>query len=167
MKKKVLVSGCFDMLHSGHVAFLNEAATYGDELYVALGSDQTIEELKGRRTINSEDERQYLIANLKSVTKCIVSKGSGYLDFVHELKEIMPDIFVVNEDGNSSEKERLCKKLGIATIMSHRSGETLDYTIADLAFAWQTDFLKCSVIGQEREIKWKRLIEIEKSLSGE
>lgn len=62
----------------------------------------------------------------------------------------------------------LCKKLGIAMIMSHRSGEVLDYTIADLAFAWQTDFLKCSVVGKEREIKWKRLIEIEKSLdSGE
>jgi cytidyltransferase-like protein len=120
MKKKVLVSGCFDMLHSGHVAFLNEAATYGDELYVALGSDQTIEELKGRRTINSEDERQYLIANLKSVTKCIVSKGSGYLDFVHELKEIMPGVFVVNEDGNSSEKERLCRKLGIEYVVLKR-----------------------------------------------
>jgi enolase len=58
----------------------------------------------------------------------------------------------------------LCKKLGIAMIMSHRSGETLDYTIADLAFAWQVHFLKCSVIGAERDIKWRRLIEIEKSL---
>jgi cytidyltransferase-like protein len=112
-KKKVLVSGCFDMLHSGHVAFLNEAALHGDELYVAIGSDSTIEELKGRKTINSEDERQYMIQNLKCVTQCLISRGSGYLDFVHELKEIQPDVFIVNEDGNSPEKERLCKKLKI------------------------------------------------------
>lgn len=72
-----------------------------------------------------------------------------------------------NQQGSLIEIKKiieLAKKLEIATIMSHRSGETLDYTIADLAFAWQVDFLKTSVIGKEREIKWKRLIEIEKSL---
>ena len=52
MPKKVFVSGCYDMLHSGHVAFFNEAASYGD-LYVGIGSDNTINELKARRTINS------------------------------------------------------------------------------------------------------------------
>ena len=45
VKKKVFVSGCYDMLHSGHVAFFEEAATYGD-LYVGIGSDKTIQELK-------------------------------------------------------------------------------------------------------------------------
>ncbi|MBP3613309.1 MAG: adenylyltransferase/cytidyltransferase family protein, partial [Bacteroidaceae bacterium] len=45
MAKKVFVSGCYDMLHSGHVAFFKEAATYGD-LYVGIGSDATIRELK-------------------------------------------------------------------------------------------------------------------------
>ena len=48
MTTKVFVSGCFDLLHSGHVEFLRRAATQGDELYVALGSDQTVYELKGR-----------------------------------------------------------------------------------------------------------------------
>jgi len=119
-KKKVFVSGCYDMLHSGHVAFLNEAATYGDELYVAIGSDKTVEELKGRDTINSEEERRYMIENLKSVTRCVVSRGSGYLDFMHELKEIGPDVFIVNEDGNSPEKQRLCKKLGIRYVILNR-----------------------------------------------
>ena len=50
-RNKVFVSGCFDMLHSGHVAFLKEAAAYGD-VYVGLGSDHTIKEVKGRATIN-------------------------------------------------------------------------------------------------------------------
>ena len=53
--KKVFVSGCFDMLHSGHVAFINEADVLGDCLNVTIGSDNIIEGLKGLRTINSED----------------------------------------------------------------------------------------------------------------
>ncbi len=47
-RKTVMVSGCFDLLHSGNIAFFKEAARFGD-LYVALGSDQTVYELKGRR----------------------------------------------------------------------------------------------------------------------
>lgn len=107
--KKVFVSGCFDMMHSGHIAFLNEAAQYGD-VYVALGSDKTINELKGRETINSELERKYLLENLKSVKKCLINKGSGILDFLEEMDEIQPDLFIVNEDGNTPEKAELCRQ---------------------------------------------------------
>ena len=109
---KVLVSGCFDMLHSGHVAFLNEAAKYGD-VYVGLGSDKTVYDLKGRETINSELERKYVLENLKSVKKVIINKGSGLLDFLPTLDEVRPDIFVVNEDGHTPEKEQLCRERGI------------------------------------------------------
>jgi enolase len=69
-----------------------------------------------------------------------------------------------NQTGSLIEVKKiidLCKKNGIRTIMSHRSGETMDNTIADLAFAWQTDFIKIPVIGEERVAKVKRLIEIE------
>ena len=51
MTKKVFVSGCFDMLHSGHIAFFEEAASFGD-LYVALGSDKTVYDLKGRTLVH-------------------------------------------------------------------------------------------------------------------
>ncbi|NLJ43504.1 MAG: adenylyltransferase/cytidyltransferase family protein, partial [Bacteroidales bacterium] len=111
-KKKVFVSGCFDMLHSGHIAFLQEASQYG-ELYIGLGSDKTIRELKGRETINSEDERIYILNSLSCVHKATVNKGSGLLDFAEDMKELGPDIFIVNEDGHSPEKEKLCKELGI------------------------------------------------------
>ena len=47
LTKKVFVSGCFDLLHSGHIAFLETAASYGD-LYVCIGSDKTVYDLKGR-----------------------------------------------------------------------------------------------------------------------
>lgn len=111
-KKKVFVSGCFDMLHSGHIAFLQEAAGYGD-LYIGLGSDKTIKELKGRETINSEEERVYILNALSCVHKATVNRGSGLIDFLEDMKILKPDIFIVNEDGHSPEKVELCKDLGI------------------------------------------------------
>ncbi|MGD0341246.1 MAG: adenylyltransferase/cytidyltransferase family protein [Bacteroidales bacterium] len=110
--KKIFVSGCFDMLHSGHVAFLKEAAEYGD-VYVGLGSDRTIRELKGREPINSEDERAYMLGALSCIKSVIINKGSGFLDFIGTMMDLKPDVFIVNEDGHSPEKENLCRKLGI------------------------------------------------------
>lgn len=110
--KKVFVSGCFDMLHSGHIAFLQEASGYGD-LYIGLGSDKTIRELKGRETINSEDERVYILNALSCVHNAFINHGSGLLDFVEDMRNLKPDIFIVNEDGHTPEKEKLCKELDI------------------------------------------------------
>ncbi len=112
MKKKVFVTGCFDMLHSGHVAFLQEAAEYGD-LYVSIGSDANVEHLKGRYPVNSEDERRYMISALSCVTNCNVNTGWGIIDFENELSVIQPDIFIVNEDGHTPAKQELCNSIGI------------------------------------------------------
>jgi cytidyltransferase-like protein len=119
MPKKVFVSGCFDLLHSGHVAFFQQAAQYGD-LYVAIGSDRTIYELKGRPTVNSEAERLYMIGSISCVKEAFISRGSGMLDFLDELKRVQPDIFIVNEDGNIPEKEKLCAEMGMEYIILHR-----------------------------------------------
>lgn len=119
MPKKVFVSGCYDMLHSGHVAFFEEAASYGD-LYVGIGSDKTINELKARKTINSDAERLYMVKSLKTVKEAWINSGSGLLDFIHELKELKPDIFFVNADGHTPAKEALCKELGVEYVVSKR-----------------------------------------------
>jgi cytidyltransferase-like protein len=111
-RKKVFVSGCFDILHSGHIAFLQEAAQYGD-LYVGLGSDKTIYDLKGRNTVNSEEERLYMLEALSCVFKVKVNSGSGILDFLGDMKSLSPDVFIVNEDGHTPEKEQICYDLGI------------------------------------------------------
>ncbi len=111
-KKKVFVSGCFDMLHSGHIAFLKQAAQFGN-VYVGLGSDETVFNLKGRYPVNNQDERKYMIDALECVNECYINSGNGFIDFITELKEIKPDIFVVNEDGNTQAKEEVCKKLGV------------------------------------------------------
>ena len=117
--KKVFVSGCYDMLHSGHVAFFEEAARYGD-LYVGIGSDKTIFELKARKTINTDAERLYMVKALRVVKDAWINSGSGLLDFEKELRELKPDIFFVNTDGNTPLKAQLCKELGIEYIVSKR-----------------------------------------------
>jgi cytidyltransferase-like protein len=111
-RKKVFVSGCFDILHSGHIAFLTEAAQFGD-LFVGLGSDKTIYDLKGRKTINSEDERLYMLQALSCVRKVMINKGNGILDFLDDMKFLHPDIFIVNEDGHTPDKEQICMELGV------------------------------------------------------
>lgn len=100
------------MLHSGHVAFFKEAAQYGD-LYVGIGSDATIFELKGRHTINSDLERLYMVKAVRYVTDAWINKGSGLMDFEEDLRQFVPDIFLVNEDGHSPAKAALCRELGI------------------------------------------------------
>ncbi|MCC6396381.1 MAG: adenylyltransferase/cytidyltransferase family protein [Bacteroidetes bacterium] len=118
-KKRVLVTGCFDLLHSGHVAFLNEASRHG-ELFVGIGSDENVKNLKGRYPVYTELERKYLLESLRCVEQCTVNTGWGILDFLETLDAIHPDILFVNEDGNSPEKEELCRKRGIEYIVSRR-----------------------------------------------
>ncbi len=122
MRKKVFVSGCYDMLHSGHIAFFKEAASYGD-LYVGLGSDSTIHDLKGRDTINSEQERLYMVKSIKYVTDAWINTGSGILDFEDDLRRFKPDLFIVNEDGHSPAKEKICTELEINYLILKRIPE--------------------------------------------
>ncbi len=116
---RVFVSGCYDMLHSGHVAFFRQASQYGD-LYVGIGSDATIHELKGRKTIYSEQERLYMVKSIRYVTDACINQGSGIMDFVESVDYFRPNIFVVNEDGSSRTKEDFCKERGIEYIVLKR-----------------------------------------------
>lgn len=118
--KKVFVSGCFDMLHSGHVRFLEEAAHYG-EVHVGIGSDRTVKELKGRYPVNTQEERKYMLEALRHVKACYVNSGSGIMDFLKELRRVSPDILLVNEDGNTPAKSQLCERLGIRYVVLKRS----------------------------------------------
>ena len=117
--KKVFVTGCFDLLHSGHVAFLTEAARYGD-LIVGIGSDENVKNLKGRYPVYTQQERQYLLQSLSCVKKCIVNSGWGLMDFLEGLDAEHPDILFVNEDGNNPEKEELCRSRHMEYIVSRR-----------------------------------------------
>ena len=112
MAKKVFVSGFFDMLHSGHIEFFRQAAQFGD-LIVAIGSDKTIFELKGHPPVNTAEERLFMVRAVSYVSEAFISSGSGIIDFDSELRQVKPDMFIVNEDGNVPEKRALCAALGI------------------------------------------------------
>ncbi|MDX9881759.1 MAG: adenylyltransferase/cytidyltransferase family protein [Prolixibacteraceae bacterium] len=120
--KKVLVSGCYDLLHAGHVAFFKTAAQYG-KLYVSVGQDDNILELKGKKPYFTQDERVYMVGSIKYVYKAFVSSGRGMLDFEEDMKRIKPDIFVVNTDGFTEEKARLCKENNVVLIVLERIPE--------------------------------------------
>jgi cytidyltransferase-like protein len=109
MPKKVLVSGCFDLLHSGHITFLEQAAEYGD-LYVCLGSDSNIELIKGHSPSFNQKERLHILQAIRVVKHARISSGTGLLDFENDLKDIQPDIFIVNSDSSLAEKKDLCEK---------------------------------------------------------
>ena len=116
---KVFVSGCFDVLHSGHIAFLQEAASHGD-VYVSIGSDQTVWELKQRKTVYTEDERKYMLEAIRYVKEVHIGPGSGLLDFA-ELRDIIePDIFFVNFDGTNDDKRAYIESKGIEYLVSSR-----------------------------------------------
>ena len=117
--KKVFVSGCYDLLHSGHVEFFRQAAQYG-ELYVGIGSDKTIEGYKHHKTIYSEQERLFMVKSIRYVKDAYINQGSGILDFLPTLDIVKPDILVVNSDGGNDDKRRVCEERGMEYVVLER-----------------------------------------------
>ena len=120
MKKKVFVSGCYDLLHSGHVEFFQQASQYGD-LYVGIGSDATYLEYKHRKPMFPQEERLFMVKNIKAVKDAYINEGSGVIDFLPTLDKVKPDVFVVNAEGGSDEKRRICKERGIEYVELQRT----------------------------------------------
>ena len=119
-RKKVIVTGCYDWLHSGHVRFFEEVSGLGD-LYVSLGSDVTIHALKGAgHPLIRQEERLYMVQSIRFVTRAFIATGSGYLDAAPEIELLKPDIFAVNEDGDRLEKREFCSERGIEYVVSKR-----------------------------------------------
>ena len=120
--KKVFVSGCYDLLHSGHVEFFKQAAAYGD-LYVGIGSDATYLGYKHRKPVYCEQERLFMVKAIRYVKDAFVNAGSGIMDFVPTLDVVRPDVFVVNEDGACEEKRLECERRGIEYVVLRREPE--------------------------------------------
>lgn len=118
--KKVFVSGCYDLLHSGHVEFFQQASKFGD-LYVGIGSDATYLEYKHRKPMFPQEERLFMVKNIKAVKEAYINEGRGVIDFIPTLDIVKPDIFVVNAEGGSEEKRRLCEERGIEYIELQRT----------------------------------------------
>ena len=118
--KKVFVSGCYDLLHSGHVEFFRQASQYGD-LYVGIGSDQTILGYKHHKTFYPEQERLFMVKSIKYVKDAFINQGDGIMDFVPTIDIVKPDVFVVNADGSSETKRQFCEERGIEYVVLQRT----------------------------------------------
>lgn len=120
MAKKVFVSGCYDLLHSGHVEFFRQASQFGD-LYVGIGSDKTILHYKNHKTVYSEQERLFMVQSIRYVKEAFINQGDGILDFLPTLDLVKPDILVVNADGGSDAKKQVCAERGIEYVVLERT----------------------------------------------
>ena len=118
--KKVFVSGCYDLLHSGHIEFFIQASRYGD-LYVGIGSDETYLEYKHRKPMFPQEERLFMVKSIKYVKDAYINAGRGVIDYVPTLDIVKPDIFVVNAEGGSDEKRRICEERGIQYVELERT----------------------------------------------
>jgi D-beta-D-heptose 7-phosphate kinase/D-beta-D-heptose 1-phosphate adenosyltransferase len=95
-QKLVFTNGCFDILHAGHVDYINKAKEKGDKLIVALNTDESVRRIKGAgRPVISQEERAFIISNLKVV---------DYVTFFNEdtpkeiIDKLIPDVLVKGSD---------------------------------------------------------------------
>ncbi len=117
---RVVVTGCYDWLHSGHLRFFMDAAAYG-ALYVVVGSDRNVGLLKGPgHPLQHEEERRFMVGSVRSVHACMISSGHGWMDAEPEIGEIGATHYVVNEDGDQPEKREFCRGHGIEYVVLAR-----------------------------------------------
>jgi len=120
-RKKVIATGCYDWFHSGHVRFTEEVSAYGD-LYVIIGHDANIRLLKGEgHPLLPQEERRYVVGSIKFVKQALISSGEGWLDADPEIRQLKPDIYAVNEDGDKGGKREYCRQLGIDYLVLKRT----------------------------------------------
>jgi cytidyltransferase-like protein len=120
-RKKVIVTGCYDWFHSGHVRFFEEVSTHGD-LHVIVGHDANIRLLKGPgHPLLPQEARRYTVGSVKYVTQALISSGNGWLDAEPEIRQLKPDIYAVNEDGDRGGKREYCRQLGIEYLVLKRT----------------------------------------------
>jgi cytidyltransferase-like protein len=119
-RKRVVVTGCFDWFHSGHIRFFEEASDFGD-LYVGVGSDANLRRLKGEgHPLFSQEERAYMAGAVRSVKRAFIATGEGWMDAEPEIAVIKPHVYVVNEDGDRPEKRAFCRARGIEYVVLRR-----------------------------------------------
>jgi cytidyltransferase-like protein len=119
--QKVIVTGCFDWFHSGHVRFFEEVSQLGD-LYVVVGHDANVRVLKGPgHPLFPQDERRYMVQSVRYVKQALISTGDGWMDAEPEIARLKPDIYAVNEDGDRPEKREFCEAHGLDYVVLKRT----------------------------------------------
>jgi len=133
----VLVGGCFDILHLGHIIFLKKARNLGDKLVVLLESDENIKKIKGKsRPINNQKNRAKMLKSLRMVDQVIkLSEMKTDDEYLKIIKKIRPKIIAVSEnDKNLINKKYQAKQVGakivkVTNLIPHQSTSRIIETI--------------------------------------
>ena len=137
-KRLVVTNGCFDLLHAGHVTYLEAARNQGDALLVGVNSDAAVRELKGPgRPINSESDRALVLAALAAVDAVAIFHER---DAVHFLATVQPDIYVKGGDYtidtiNQDERSLIEHHGGKVVLLGHVPGKSTTALIEKLCRA--------------------------------
>jgi rfaE bifunctional protein nucleotidyltransferase chain/domain len=118
-RKLVVTNGCFDVLHLGHVTYLQQARDQGDALLVGVTSDAGVRSLKGPgRPLNNESDRAGVLAALESVNAVLIFSE---LDARAFLQEVQPDIYVKGGDYTidtiNQDERRLLEQMGVKIVL--------------------------------------------------
>lgn len=126
--KKVFVSGCYDILHGGHIEFFNQAKALGDYLIVSFASEKTLEKYKHKKSSIPEMHKRKILESLRMVDEVVMGDNLDEvsLDFKNHFLRIKPDILAVTEDDKFGEQKiALCKSIGAEYIILPKN---LDFT---------------------------------------
>jgi cytidyltransferase-like protein len=112
--KKIFVSGCYDILHAGHLQFFEEARAHGDYLIVSFASAEVLWHHKRRKPSIPDDHKRVLLEGLRMVDEVIVTQGHDEgLDFKDDFLRIRPDMLLVTDDDKyGALKRELCAQVG-------------------------------------------------------
>jgi len=112
--KKIFVSGCYDILHAGHLQFFSEARALGDHLTVSFASDAVLDHHKQRRGSIPQDHKEALLRSLRMVDDVVIGECQDTgLDFKDHFLRIRPQLLVVTDDDKYGQSKRdLCKQVG-------------------------------------------------------
>jgi D-beta-D-heptose 7-phosphate kinase / D-beta-D-heptose 1-phosphate adenosyltransferase len=120
-KKIVFTNGCFDILHVGHIKYLETAKSYGDILILGMNSDESIQRLKGdNRPINSQDDRAYILASLEVIDYVVIFNENTPIDLINLIE---PDVLVKGGDYRNKEVvgQDVAKELKIVEFIDGKS----------------------------------------------
>ena len=132
----VVTNGCFDLLHAGHVSYLEAAREQGDSLLVGVNSDVTVRELKGPgRPVNSEHDRALVVAALESVNAVFIFPERDAVEF---LRKVNPDIYVKGGDYTldtmNQDERRLIEQMGgRVVLLGHVPGKSTTHLLKKIS----------------------------------
>ncbi len=118
-RSSVLIGGCFDIIHIGHIRFLKAAKEHGDQLIVALESDEFIKQRKHREPFHAQTERAEILSSIEDVDQIILLPlMNGENDYDMLVEQVHPNILAITEgDPQESNKRKMAEKHGAQLIV--------------------------------------------------